>query len=469
MKKKLVTAPLVMLLLSSCVSQAPAIKADIALPANYAEGTAKKSNEVVVEKPWWNDFRDRRLTAYVGQGLDQNLDIKQAVERIEQARANAVIAGAGDLPQVNGSADAGLSGEKGSLRTTSGTTKQIGAGLGISWLIDIFGQYRSARESAAASLDAAYASADVARLTLLSELVTAYIDTRYYQEAVAVSNKALASRRETLRLIRASEEAGASTRLEVVQAEGLVNTTLADLPALESGFRSSAHRVATLLGIPAATLVAELQKGAAQPVARFSVSAGVPADLIRNRPDIRAAERQLAAAVADIGVAEAQLYPSLSLAGDIDVSRAVTSAVAGSLTSWSFGPSLSIPIFNGGRLKANVDLANSAAREQYLAWRNTVLEAVEDVENALIAYRKDRETVAALRKVVESYQTALELSRTSYQSGAASVLDVLDAERSLATANLSLASAIRQMANDYVVLNVAIGGGYAAQVSGGKS
>jgi multidrug efflux system outer membrane protein len=452
-----------LLLLSSCVTGPDHTPPQTPLPEKFAEG-GKKSNGEVAMAAWWTAFNDKRLNGLVEQGLNQNLDVLQALERITAAEANVVVAGAGGLPSLNVSGDETVSKSKGTgdygTRTTD-TTSTASGGVSVSWLLDLFGQYRRAKEGATASLDAAYASADVAKLSYLSDLVTSYINARYYQERIAIARKNLASRRETLDLTKLQLEAGAASRLDVVQSEGLVNSTLADLPGLETSFRQSAHHIATLLGLPASSLIADLQKGAPQPLARRSINAGVPADLIRNRPDIRKAERELAAAVAEIGVAEAQLYPSITLGGSISPQWISTKSLAGSLTSWSFGPSLTLPIFDGGRLKANVNIAESSAREAYLAWKASVLNAVEEVENALAAVNRDSQTVSALTATVRSYEEALALSTASYKDGASSLLDVLDAQRSVSTAQASLAQAVQQMAADYVALNVAIGGGYA--------
>lgn len=463
MKSIRVAAPLAMLFLAGCVSGPEHTPPETPLPQKFGEGSTKSTGDVTMA-PWWTAFNDRRLDGLVQQGLSQNLDILQAMERITAAEANVVVAGSGALPNLTGSADETVSRTKGTddyASRTTDTTSTASGGLSISWLLDLFGQYKRAKESAEASVDAAYASADVARLAYLSDLATSYINARYYQERLAIARKNIASRRETLELTKLQLEAGAASRLDVVQAEGLVNSTLSELPGYETNFRKAAHHIATLLGLPASALVSDLQKGAPQPVAHRSVNAGVPADLIRNRPDIRQAERNLASAVAEIGVAEAQLYPTITLGGAITPSLLSTKSLAGSVTSWSFGPSLTLPILDGGRLRANVDIANSSAREQYLAWKATVLNAVEEVENALAAVNRDSRTVSALTATVRSYEEALSLSTASYKDGASSLLDVLDAQRSVATAQANLAQAVQQMAADYVALNVAIGGGYA--------
>lgn len=465
MKSVKVLLPLSLLLLSGCVVGPDYQSPSAAVPAKFSQGDASRADDVTLN-PWWEAFRDKRLNSLITQGMNENLTVQQSLERIVSARANVIVAGSGGLPQLNAGASANASGQDGSfLRRSSATgashseTKTLDAAGDASWLLDFFGQYRRATESAKASLDAAYDDVNVARLAYLSDLATSYIDARYNQEALALQRLSLQSRRETLKLTNDIQAAGAASSLDVVQAEGLVNQTLATLPAYETGFHVAANHIATLLGLPATAVTDQLIKGGSQPMPRYNTKVGIPADLIRNRPDIRQAERLLAAATASIGVAEAQLYPSLSLDGSIGGTRQFTNAVTGNVTSWSFGPTLTIPIFSGGRLRANVDIAKSEAQSQYLAWRETVLNGIEEVENSLITLRKNYETVAALRKVVASSEQALGLARESYRGGATSLLDVLDAERTLSDSRVSLAAAIRSLAASYVTLNVAIGGG----------
>jgi multidrug efflux system outer membrane protein len=457
-------APLVLLLLSGCVVGPDHSAPEVSLPGKFAEG-AKASNGDVSMKAWWTAFSDTRLNGYMHMGLSQNLDVLQALERINQAQASVISAGAGSLPSLDISAQGDRSGARrlGGTPSASSLAEQTSAsgGASASWFLDLFGLYRRSKEAALANLDAAYASVDVARLTLLSQVAAAYIDMRYYQERIALTKQNLDSRRETLELTKLQLEAGAASRLDVVQAEGLVNSTLSELPGLETQFRTAAHRISTLLGQPASTLLPEMQRGSRQPVARYGTKSGIPADLIRNRPDIRASERVLAAASAQVGVAEAQLYPAITLGGSIAPSYSRSLGSEAGILSWSFGPALSLPILDGGALRANVKSSESAAREAYLAWKQAVLDAVEEVENALAAVARDGRTVAALRATVKSYEEALQLATASYRDGASSLLDVLDAQREVSTAQASLAQAVQRMALDYVSLNVAIGGGYA--------
>lgn len=453
--------PLTMLLLSGCVVGPDYKSPEAALPAKFTESAAKSVGDPTLD-PWWEDFRDKRLNAFVAQGMNENLDVLTALERITEAQANVVLAGAGAWPQINANANAIAEGQDGSLVRGHTQTKTAAGGVGASWLLDLFGQYARARESANASLDAAYDNVNVARLAYLSNLTTTYISARFFQEALALNRLNLASRRETLKLTEDIRAAGAASSLDVVQAEGLVNQTLAEIPPLEIGFYQSANSMATLLGVPAGTITPSLIKGSGQPMPRYAAKVGIPADLIRNRPDIRRAERTLAAATAQIGVAESQLYPALTLDGTIGATR-VVSALTGNATTWSFGPTLILPIFNGGALRAQVDIADSQAKQQYLAWKQTVLNGVEEVESAQAALIRDYQTVAALRRLVASNEEALSLARESYKGGASTILDVLDAERNVANSRLTLAAAIRTLASDYVTLNAAIGGGSAIE------
>ena len=452
-------APALLLVLAGCVSGPDHKPPEMPLPAKFSEGGTKANGDIAGSQ-WWTAFGDSKLNAFAAQGLAQNLNIQQSLERINQAEAAVVTAGAGGLPSLTVTGDHTTSGQKGSLRTQTETRNITGGGASVSWLLDLWGQYRRARESANASLDAAYSTVDVQRLTYLQDLANSYVDARYYQTLISIAQENLKSRRDTLSLTKFQLDAGAASRLDVVQAEGLVNQTLALVPGYEISYRQQVHHIATLLNVPSTTIIAQMQGGGKQPVFRGNVHTGIPADLIRNRPDIRVAERTLAASTAEIGVAEAKLFPSITLSGSIQPSYIHSSSSSGSLTSWSFGPALNLPIFDGGSLRAGVKSAESTSRQNYLAWQQTVRQAVEQVENALSAVTRDAQTISALRAQVKSYQEALQLSTASYKDGASSLLDVLDAQRNVTAAQQSLAQAVQQNARDYISLNVAIGAGY---------
>ncbi|MBY5632327.1 efflux transporter outer membrane subunit [Rhizobium leguminosarum] len=451
------TAAVLPLLLSSCMLGPDYASPETPLPANFSEGAKQSVGDVAVSA-WWNSFSDRTLNQYVATGLDENLSVQQALERINAAAADVTITGAGGFPNL----DFGALHTICKARDVTSTQNISGGQLSLTWLLDVFGQYRRSTESALASLDSAHAAVDVAKLALIKDLISSYIDARYYQQRVSISRANLKSRQETYDLTNFQLEAGAASRLDVSQAEALVQSTIAELPSLELNFRVSAHHIATLIALPSEMVVKQLQKNEGQPVYRGKLNAGIPADLIRNRPDIRQAERNLAAATAKIGVAEARLYPAITLSGSITPSYSNQRGRRVDISKWTFGPSLDLPILDGGRLRANVETSKLAAAAAYISWKSTVLTAVQEVQDALTAVRRDVRTVNSRHGQVETTEETLKLSVDSYKDGASSLLDVLDAQRQVSSAQASLATAIQKLAKDHVQLNVAIGGGFAA-------
>lgn len=445
----LLLAALASLLLAGCSSlayQAPTM----AVPASFAAAPTRASVDNT-STAWWLAFRDDRLNRLIKRGLAENLSIAQAVERINEANAGMIGAGATVLPAVSGSLAGRQSGP-------TPATSSVSLGGNASWMLDLFGQYANSRVAAQANLDAAYLSVGTARLAFLSELANAYIDLRYYQESLALTRSGLATRRETLKLTEALRTNGAGSQLDVLQAQSALDAASLQLPGQELGFIRSLNRLATLTAQSSAAIEKDLQRGAPQPWPRLKVNAGVPADLIRQRPDIQAAERALLAASANAGIAEAQLYPSITLTGNIQLAQ----LAAGSTTSWGFGPTLNLPFLDGGRARANHQVAVSKVSQAYNSWQAAVRGAIEETENALAAVRRDGRSIDAATKVTDSAQRTLALARISYEQGQGQILDVLNAERVLFDARAQLASATQQYASNYVLLNVAIGGGLGA-------
>ncbi len=420
----------------------------IDVPSRFASGGGTDS-ATLAPIAWWQSFHDPVLNRLVAQGLAQNLDLAQAVERIEAAEASVRASGV----QLTGDASGSV------LRAGSSdevTRTESSVGLGVSWLADIFGASRREREAALRDLDAAAANVRAARMALLSQVALAYIDLRFFEAAAGLKRRDLASRQLTLREVRSIFDAGEATQLELTQAEAILSTTRSEIPVLEANAQRQRNRLATLLGVPAGTL--PLTVTGNQPMPRGRTVTGVPADLIRNRPDVQRAEAEYAAAVARIGVSESRLYPSLRLGGDVRVGR----SDGDDLNSWSFGPSFTVPVFNRGALQANVDVAESAAKQEYLAWRQSVLVAVEEVENALYGIGRYAQSVSAANRAVQQYTRALGLSRELSRNGEITILEVVESERQIAGAREAQAQSLRQLAREHVALNVALGAGYAA-------
>ncbi|MCJ8139006.1 efflux transporter outer membrane subunit [Falsirhodobacter halotolerans] len=432
------------LALTACAAGPDYTAPEIGLTSTFAEGDAGPIGQVGARR-WWTDLNDPLLNDLVTRGLAQNLSLAAAEERIAAARA--ALAQTGVRAAVDGGLSAGST-RGGSDVQAAGTRSSTTLTADIA--IDLFGRVARARQSAAADLGAAEAGAGVTRLAYLSGIVGAYIEARYAQNALALTRQTITTRERTLEITRNQRASGAATELDEAQVLALLDTARADIPRLEATFLSNVYALATLLAEPAAPLVTRMQRGAPQPRPRGTAATGIPADLVRNRPDVRQAERQFAAAVADVGVAAAQMYPSLSLSGSV---------TEGGNSAWSFGPSITQAILGLPRQRAARQQAEAQAREAEIAWRAAVLDAVEDVQTTNSTWRRDQQRAALLGRSVGSYDRALTLSQENFSAGALSLLDLLDTDRALAQARLAEAAAIRDVAVNWATLQVALGAG----------
>lgn len=452
------------LLLWSAATLALAGCADVKYQAPTADvagrfdGAAPGRNTSPEARMWWRSFRDPALDQLMAAGNARNLSLQQAIEAINEAQASAMSVGANDFPQVSAAAGAqrSLSSDAAAAGSPPSTVTYITPSF--SWLIDIFGANRNAKQAAAAQLDAAYLSADVARLTMESSIAAAYINLRFYQESIALTNRSIASRKRSLDLTQTQFNLGSSSKLDVLQAEQLVAEGEAALPAYETGFDQSLAQLAMLTAQRISDLRPRLSRTGSQPTPRFKPSVGVPADVVRDRPDVRKAERTYAAAAYEVGVAQAAFYPSVSLSGSITPANIRHS---GSITYWALGPVINLPIFTGGANTANLKAAESRAVQAKLGWEQSVLNAIQEVESGLAAYNRDGRNIAAQQRLVDTSKETTDLSRSSYEIGEGTFINVLDAERAYLTSQQSLAAAVRQQASDYVTLSVAAAGGTA--------
>ncbi len=300
-------------LLPACsgVTSTSYVEPAIEVPARFMGGPSSALPDAA-NAEWWTDMSDPTLNSIVSTGLAQNLDISAAMARMDAARAAA--RGAGLPEQFSGGINASAS----RSRDDDGVIENdSGAGLSGGFVLDLFGQARSSGARAAAQADAAEFDVGAVRLAYLADVIGNYIDARFFQAAAAITRRSLATRRETLELIEGRAAVGEATELELAQAQSILANAEAVLPGLEAGFNASAIRIAALIGRTPDEVIGQLQRGAPQPRPRGNLAVGVPADLIRNRPDVRSAERAFAAAVAEVGISEANLYPSLSILGSI--------------------------------------------------------------------------------------------------------------------------------------------------------
>lgn len=419
------------------------------MQTRFVGGDAEALRPVAAEQ-WWLNYEDAILGRLVARGLAQNLDVMAAAEAVRQAQAELRKTGVNSA--LDGSLSASLTRSGGDGSTGTSTTRS--GELGALMVIDLFGGIQRERESAAASLTAARAEAETVRLAWLAELLAAYSDARFYQEVLALTRTTIRSRQETVDITRSQFEAGAATEYEVAEAQALLSTARASLPQYGALFDANVYAIAKLLNEPAGPIMATLQKGAPQLRTPGGARTGVPADLLRNRPDVRSAEADLAAAVADLGVAEAALYPSLSLSGTV--------LRTGGVDAWSFGPQLTLPVFNQGQLRASRDAQVSVAKQAEIAWRTSVNEAVEDVHIAQSNLSRYRQRAALLRTAASDYGRALALAQQNYRSGAITLLDLLETDRNTNSARISAASAVNDAAQAWATLKIATGAGSAA-------
>ncbi|WP_050976765.1 efflux transporter outer membrane subunit [Hyphomicrobium sp. MC1] len=412
---------------------------------------------------WWYGLHDATLNDLMEQAVAGNLDVATAKANIREARATLHQARGTLFPVIDGVSSSTWN-EASSDGSTSGVStfsRQFEKGFDSSWEIDVFGANRRGLEAAVYGSEAADEQLRATLLTLVGDVASYYVDVRGYQERIALAKRTAASQRSTAGLTRAKFQAGTSSAVDLANAEGLAAGTEANIPELQISLAESIHRLSVLTGQPPSALSAGLNKAAPVPSARLNVPAGIPADVLLNRPDVRLAERQLAQYTAKIGQAEAARYPSVSLTGDISTSAThFGDLFKGSTISWAFGPSVTVPIFHGGQLKAAVELAEAERDTYFIAYRSSVLTALEDVENSLVGLSQERVRNRKLSESAKAYRQATTLSRALYQSGSTSFLDVLDAERSLYSAEDTLIESNVSIVKDYISLNKALGGGW---------
>ena len=448
LRPRLATTLVLSLALAAC-STAPYQAPTLVAPATF-DGAGSTPAQTTLPQ-WWLAFKDPALDQLITTGLAQNLNVLQAVERVQEARALANVTAANSLPQIGVSAKAGLTEPMG-----ASSVMVEEANSNLSWVVDLFGRVQSTKATSNARLDAAYASADVARITLTGAVASAYVDLRYYQNRITLTRESIGSRKKTVGLVQSSFEAGASTKLDTLRADQLVAIADAQLPAMEVGYATALNRLSTLTGQPLAQLAQDLQRGSAQPVPHFRATVGVPADVLRHRPDVIVAERDMAAAYAAVGVAKADLYPSLTLGGTI--TAAGTDGAWGNTTR-SFGPSVTLPLFNRDKIQNAVNAAQSRAKQADLTWQATVRGAVEEIQNALAAYSRDGRNMAAQERLTSISVQTLDLARSSFEIGQGDFLSVLEAERTLLDAKASLADANHARAINFIRLSTATAAG----------
>lgn len=409
---------------------------------------------------WWMAFQDPLLTGFIDQAIRGNLDLEQARARLLAARAKRDISAAGLLPSLGANGSATKS-HSSSNRGGGTESTSYSSGFDAGWELDLFGGRQRSVEAAEAQLAAGEEDLRAVQVSLLAEVALNYIEVRTYQTRLQIAGTNLVVQEETLTLTEARFHSGLVSELALQQAKHLVASTRAQIPSLQTGLAKATNTLAVLLGHPPGALTEQLRAPVALPVLPVSVAVGIPAKTLQRRPDIRKAERQLAAQTAQIGVATAELYPSLRLSGSIGLD-ALTPGRFFSTDSgrYSFGPSFSWVLFDGGATKANIHLQSALQQEALAAYRTTVLAALEEVENALVAYAEEQNRHQALQEAAEAAGLAATLAGLQYQGGLVNFTEVLDARRSLLSFQDQLATSKATMVGNLIRLYKALGGGW---------
>jgi multidrug efflux system outer membrane protein len=452
--------------------------------ANAKEGLDRVSSGPASSAAWWSRFDDPTLTALVEQSASQNLNVQEAVLRIEEAQAQTAVVAGGLWPSLSGNAS--WSRQRISTNTPNGAIfglhfpglpptvtdpfNQYQLGLGASWTLDLFGTERRALEVANAQMQAAVQGEHAALLTMVSDVAATYINLRGAQARRAILERSLSTQRDLLRLTRDRRNAGLTSDLDVQNAKAEVGTTQAQLPLADREITVDINQLSELMAKPPEALRAELAQARPVPPVPPLVPIGLPSALARRRPDIRQAEANLHAATAEIGIAVSDYFPQVTLtaAGGYQA-EGLSQLIAAASRFATLGPAIELPIFEGGRIRATVRLRRLQAKEAAVIYAQTVLTALNQVEDALAAYGADQARRASLATAVSASRNARMLARQRYQSGVASFIDVLDAERTEEQNELALADATTAVSSDLVQLYRALGGGWQSTGAGSSN
>ncbi len=432
--------------------------ADNWFSADQYRQAVKEQSTALAE--WWNTLEDPQLPALIDQALQDNLDLQQAQSRVRQARLERTVSRASLFPSL----DADGSARKSYIRDSGGSGSEadaFSAGFDASWEIDLFGGVRRSIEATQADYEAAVEALRDTRISLIAEVALNYVQVRTYQERLRVARANAASQEQTLELLTALSQAGRGDELAIAQARYNLESSRAGIPDLQTGLQESMNSLAILTGKPAGALQRQLAEQASIPTASVELAVGVPADLLRRRPDIRQAERELAAQTARVGEAEADLYPKLSLTGSIGLEAISADKLINYPTRlWSIGPSVSWPIFRAGALRNQVRIQDEQLQEKLILYRASILNATEEVENAIIAYANEQQKLQRLQEGSKAARLAEQLAEHQYATGMTGFSDVLDAQRSLLSFEDQLAQSSGTVVSSLIQLYKALGGGW---------
>ncbi len=499
---------------------APVVKVNPSFTETQPAPTTQASTVSTVSSPpveWWTTFRDPEMQSLIERAAKGNYNLKEAASRVRQARAQRGVTGADLLPDFtttsgyqrahgskNVSIPLGAFGGSGSSSTgtasnaaspaskgklvlpaasssvslpgthSGGPQSPFGSGgfPGVStnlyevgfdstWEIDVFGGSRRAVEAAIDDIQAAQEDQRDVLVTLLAETARTYVELRGLQRQLLIAQQNLKAQQDTLELTNSRYKAGFVTNLDVARQANQVATTAAALPALESSVRIHIHTLGVLLGEDPNALLSELTTASPIPTVPPEIPVGLPSDLLRRRPDVRRAERQLASATAQVGVAEADLLPKFSITAALgfDATRP-KQLFDWNSRYWALSPGVSWPIFDAGRIRFNIQVKNEQQAQASANYQQTVLNALKDVEDSLTSYRTEQLRHQALVDASTAAHEAVDLARQQYDQGITDFITVLDAEREEFSAQDSVAQSDQNISTDLIALYKALGGGW---------
>ena len=462
-----------LLILSGCAAVGPNfVKPEARVEDQWLQGDAELVNTgQAVNSAWWTVFNDQVLDSLIEKAYQENLTLQIAGIRILEARAQLGIAVGRMYPQLQqvrgGITHVELSENQPNITSTVDTSYQdANAGFDVGWELDIWGRFRRGIEAADADLLASIADYDTVLVSLTANVATAYTLIRTFEERLVIARSNVEIQERSLAIANDRFKHGTISELDVKQAETLLLRTQSTIPALEIGLQRSRHALSTLLGMPPGGLENLLSGPEVIPSAPAEVAVGVPAELLRRRPDIRRAELQTAAQSARIGIAVSDLYPHFSLVGSIGLRAGDTfNSNLGDLFQLNSieafgGPTLTWDVFNYGRTKNNVRVQDARLQQLIVNYQNTVLEASREVEDALVGFLRAQEQVVFLKQSVEAAKRSVDLALIQYGEGIADYQLVLDTQQSLFAQQESLTSVRGEIATNLIAMYRALGGGW---------
>jgi NodT family efflux transporter outer membrane factor (OMF) lipoprotein len=469
---KTVAAGVLLLLVAACAVGPNYHRPIVASAAEWSSSSDRATKPgIAIEDEWWRSFQDMELDSLVRRAVDANYDLKQATARVEEARASLGFAASNYIPQIatDASADRLRQVGVGFLPTPKGVSaarfpyeiNDFSASTSFSWEADVFGRIRRGVSAATADLAASEQDRRNVLVSLLGDVGRYYANLRGDQLRLEIAEKNIAIAMDTLELTRQRVRAGQATERDAAQAEAQLESVRAQVPTIGANIQISIHRLGVLLGEHPGALERELAATAPFPPIPPDVPTPLPSELLERRPDIRRVEAQLLAATERVGEAKADFFPRFTLLGN--AGRQATqlhNLTLGLGNFFSFGPSLSVPMFTGGKIRSNIAVQESRVKETMALYQATILSALEETENALVSYANEQDRREHLAATVKADETAFELANVQYRAGLTDFLTVLDAQRALYSNQDLLAQSQTQITTNLIALYRALGGGW---------